>query len=419
MRILVIGGGGREHAIVWKLNASPLVEKIFALPGNGGIAELATCRPDLPIDSGLVKWAAEERIDLVVIGPEAPLVAGLADQFSQANIPVFGVSAAAAKLEGSKAYAKEIMIAAGVPTGAALEFTDYQEAEAAIADWKAPYVIKADGLAAGKGVIITEDEAEARQALKDCLIDQRFGEAGQKVLVEEFLAGPEVSVLAFVDGETVHVMPPAQDHKRVGEGDTGPNTGGMGAYAPAPFLDKNGCERAVADIIKPTVKALADRGVGYRGILYVGLILTKNGPKVLEFNVRFGDPETQALLPLLESDLAEVMLACAQGRLADIEIIWSQKKCLSVVIASEGYPQSPIVGRQITGLETAAEMDVEIFHAGTKLKDNQLITSGGRVLNVSAVADSFTEARDRVYRALGQINVPGGHFRRDIGKHLN
>ena len=419
MRLLVIGGGGREHALIWKLSDSPHVEKIFAVPGNGGISELADCYPDVPIDSDLIKWAEEHKVDLVVIGPEAPLVAGLADQFEAAQIAVFGASSQAAKLEGSKAYAKEIMRAAGVPTAAADVFSSFDEAIAGIRAWKAPYVIKADGLAAGKGVIIAEDEAAAEEALRECLVDQRFGSAGQTVLVEEFLSGPEVSILAFVDGEAIRVMPASQDYKRVGEGDAGPNTGGMGAYAPVPFMDEDRCEQVVADIIRPTIQALAERGIDYRGILYVGLMMTEDGPKVLEFNVRFGDPETQVLMMLLESDLAQVMWACARGELADVNIVWTRKKCVSVVMASEGYPRSPVVGREITGLSAAAQTDVKIFHAGTKQEDGCLVTSGGRVLNVSAVGDSFTEARDRVYEALKRINIQGGFFRRDIAEHLN
>ncbi|HEB12703.1 MAG TPA: phosphoribosylamine--glycine ligase, partial [Actinobacteria bacterium] len=408
MRLLVIGGGGREHALIWKLSASPRVEKIFAVPGNGGMSELADCYPSVPIDGDLVKWAGKHSVDLVVIGPEAPLVAGLADQFEAARIAVFGPSSRAAKLEGSKVYAKEIMRAAGVPTAAADVFSSYEEAIAGIRAWKAPYVIKADGLAAGKGVIIAEDEASAEQALRECLVEQRFGSAGQTVLVEEFLSGPEVSILAFVDGETVRIMPASQDYKRVGEGDTGPNTGGMGAYTPVPFMDENRCERVVADIIRPTIQTLAQRGIDYKGVLYVGLMMTDDGLKVLEFNVRFGDPETQALMMLLESDLAQVMWACARGELADVDIVWAPKKCVSVVMASEGYPRSPVVGREIKGLSAAAQTDVEIFHAGTKQEDGRVVTSGGRVLNVSAVGDSFAEARDRVYEALKYIDIQGG-----------
>ncbi|MDP1809617.1 MAG: phosphoribosylamine--glycine ligase [Actinomycetota bacterium] len=415
MQLLVIGGGGREHALIWKLKQSPRVEKIYCVPGNGGIAELAECLPALAVDGALVGWAVRQGVDLVIIGPEAPLVAGMADEFEAAGLPVFGVCREAARLEGSKSFAKEIMSAAGVSTAAARAFTDLDEAVAYLETGAAPYVVKADGLAAGKGVIIAEDFEAARRAISDCLVDRRFGDAGRQVVIEEFLAGQEVSVLAFVDGKTIKAMPPAQDYKRVGDGDAGPNTGGMGAFAPAPFLDEDGLAGVVTGILEPTIKALARRGIIYKGVLYAGLMLTETGAKVLEFNTRFGDPETEALMPLFDGDLVEVMLSCAQGRLAGVDVPWSTAKSLTVVLASEGYPESPVTGREITGLVEAAKKDVVIFHAGTRLEGGKMLTSGGRVLNVSAVAGSFAEAREKVYEAVKLIKFEGMRYRSDIG----
>ena len=414
MQLLVIGGGGREHALIWKLKQSPRVEKIFAVPGNGGIAGEAECL-SLAADSELVSWAVRRKIDLVVIGPEAPLVAGLADEFEAAGVPVFGPCREAARLEGSKTFAKEIMADAGIATAAARTFTDYDQAVDYLKGALAPYVVKADGLAAGKGVIIAEDFDAARRALSDCLVDRRFGDAGRQVVVEEFLRGREVSVLAFVDGKTVKVMPPAQDYKRVGDGDAGPNTGGMGAFAPAPFLNEDALARVVAEVIEPTIGVLARRGTTYKGVLYAGLMLTPQGPKVLEFNTRFGDPETEALMPLFDGDLVEVMSACAEGRLESADLRWSAAKSVTVVLASEGYPESPITGREITGLAEAAKKDVVIFHAGTRAQDGKLLTSGGRVLNVSAVGVSFAEARAKAYEAIDSINFDGMRYRTDIG----
>ena len=416
MRLLVIGGGGREHALVWKINQSPRVEKIFAIPGNGGMAEIAECRPDLSIGKELVDWAGAENIDLVVIGPEAPLVAGLADDFKAAGLAVFGPGREAALLEGSKSFAKEVMEAAGAPTARSRDFTDFQAARDYLAELEPPYVIKADGLAAGKGVTIAPDMETAEAALRECLVDEKFGEAGSKVVIEDFLSGQEVSVLAFVDGETVSVMPPAQDYKRIGDGDRGPNTGGMGAYSPVPFFDAAGQRDAVERVIKPVVKELASRGIDYKGVLYAGLIIGDEGIKVLEFNVRFGDPETQVLLPRLQTDLVDIMEACAGGRLATVEPVWSTKKCLTVVMASKGYPDSAHTGDEISGLAEAGGLsDVTVFHAGTKEENGRIVTSGGRVLNVTALGETFAEARDRAYEAAGRISFAGVQRRIDIG----
>lgn len=418
MRLLVIGGGGREHALVWKLNQSPLVSKVYAVPGNGGISEIAECFPDLPLDATLVTWAEGKQVDLVVIGPEAPLVAGLADDFEAAGLKVFGPGREAARLEGSKSYAKEIMTAAGVSTAAAAVFTDYQRAVDYISGRPAPYVIKADGLAAGKGVIIAEDFEAARQALETCLVSSGFGEAGSRVVIEEFLEGQEVSVLAFVDGKTVKTMPPAQDYKRVGDGDSGPNTGGMGAYAPAPFFKARDLQEVVEKVIGPTISELAARGTSYKGVLYVGLMLTPLGPKVLEFNTRFGDPETEVIMPLLKSDLAEVMLACCEGRLDQVPLEWSSEKCLTVVLASEGYPDAPVTGRPVTGLDAVSDPEVAVFHAGTRVVDGRLVSSSGRVLAVTALGETFARARERAYKACQAIEFEGRQFRRDIGESV-
>jgi phosphoribosylamine--glycine ligase len=416
MRLLVIGGGGREHALVWKLSQSPRTEKIFAVPGNGGMAALAECRPDLPVISDLVDWAVGEKIDMVVIGPEVPLVAGLADDFERAGLVVFGPCKEAAQLEGSKSYAKEIMTAAGVPTAEAAVFSDFDAACDYLVDREAPFVIKADGLAAGKGVTIAHDIDAAKSALRECLVDERFGDAGSQVVVEEFLTGQEVSLLAFVDGDTIRPMPPAQDHKRIGDNDTGPNTGGMGAYSPVPFFSSADQQAAVENIMRPIINELAARGVTYKGILYAGLMITDSGPLVLEFNVRFGDPETQVLLPRLESDLVDIMEACAAGRLRDIEPRWSDDKCLTVVMASEGYPGTIQTGREISGLEEAATIaGVNIFHAGTENDEERILTAGGRVLDVTALGADFATARDRAYQAVSRISFLGVQYRTDIG----
>ncbi len=416
MRLLVIGGGGREHALVWKLSQSPRVEKIFAVPGNGGMTALAECRPELPIARELVDWAVTEKIDLVIIGPEAPLVAGLADEFESAGLAVFGPSKEAARLEGSKSYAKDIMAAAGVPTAVGETFSDYERAGDYVREREAPFVIKADGLAAGKGVTIAPDEATALSALRECLVEERFGDAGTQVVIEEFLSGQEVSVLAFVDGQTIRLMPPAQDYKRIGENDTGPNTGGMGAYSPVPFFSDEDQARVADTVIAPVIGELAARGIPYQGVLYAGLMVDESGVKVLEFNIRFGDPETQVLMPRLDTDLVDIMAACAGGRLNEIEPAWSTDKSLSVVMASEGYPDTPQTGREIKGLEAAAAIPgVNIFHAGTTSDGDGVMTSGGRVLNVTACADTFAIARDRAYEAVGRIAFAGAQFRGDIG----
>ncbi len=417
MRVLVVGGGGREHALTWKIAQSPQVDGIWCAPGNAGMSSLAEC-----VDIGaedveaLAAFAEEKRIDLTVVGPEAPLVSGIADLFQSRGLPVFGPGREAAQMEGSKDFAKRVMLDAGVPTGRAEVFTDYDAAEACIKRGSAPYVIKADGLAAGKGVVIAQDDQAAYRALRACFVERSFGAAGDKVLIEEFLAGQEVSILCFVDGESILPMAPAQDYKRIGDGDRGPNTGGMGSYSPVPVLSPRDYGRAVEEILRPTARALAARGIRYQGILYAGLILTADGPKVLEYNVRFGDPETQAVLPRLESDIVETMLAVVEGRLAGEELRWSESPCVTVVIASGGYPGDYRKGYAIAGLEEAGSVDgVTVFHAGTSAGERgEVLTAGGRVLNVSALGTDFADARERAYEAVGKIEFKDIYYRQDI-----
>jgi phosphoribosylamine--glycine ligase len=416
MRILVTGSGGREHAIVSALVRSPLVEKVFAAPGNGGtaaIAENVVIRP--PDEADIAAWAAEHGCDLVVIGPEAPLVAGLADAVRALGIPAFGPGAAGARIEGSKSFAKELMKRHGIPTGAAASFTEADAALAYLDEVGAPVVVKADGLAAGKGVIVASTVDEARAGVEACFSGQ-FGDAGAAVLIEEFLVGPEVSLLAFVDGPIVLPMTPAQDHKRAFEGDTGPNTGGMGVYSPVPIVHAEEYARML-EVLEQTAAAIAEEGISYRGVLYGGFILTEEGPKVLEFNARFGDPETQVILPRLETDLAEVLLATAQGRLSEMVLTWRDDWAVSVVLASGGYPGDYAMGKPITGIENAEALPgVTIYHAGTRRRDDgALVTAGGRVLNVTALGHDFSSAREKAYEAVRMIDFDGMFFRSDIG----
>ncbi len=417
MKVLVVGGGGREHALTWKIAQSPMVDRIYCAPGNAGMATLAECVSIKAEDiEALASFAMEKRVDLTVVGPEAPLVAGIADVFGRRGLAVFGPDREAAQMEGSKDFAKRLMLEAGVPTGKAEVFTDIEDAKACIKRGSPPFVVKADGLAAGKGVVIAQDDRAAYEALKACFLDRAFGAAGDKVLIEEFLEGQEVSILTFVDGEDILPMAPAQDYKRVGDGDTGPNTGGMGSYSPVPVLSQEDYRRAVEEILKPTARALAARGIRYRGILYAGLILTAEGPKVLEFNVRFGDPETQAVLPRLKSDLVEAMLAVVEGRLAGMRLDWSDEACVTVVIASGGYPADYSKGYPISGLEEAGAMEgVTVFHAGTRLGEGgEVLTDGGRVLNVSAMGPDFAAARERAYQAVERIDFQDIYYRKDI-----
>ncbi len=417
MRILVIGSGGREHALAWALAGSPLCDKLYAAPGNPGIAQEAECvalaASDVP---GIVAFAARERVDFVVVGPEAPLVAGLVDRLEAAGIAAFGPGAAAARLEASKGFAKDLCAAVDIPTAAYRRFTNASAAKAYVREHGAPIVVKADGLAAGKGVTVATEVAEAEAAIDQALIDRQFGAAGAEIVVEEFLAGPEASLLALVDGFNVLPLVSAQDHKRVGDGDTGPNTGGMGAVSPAPALTSAIDAAAVAAIIKPAVAAMAARGTPFKGVLYAGLILTEAGPKLIEFNVRFGDPETQALLPRLKSDLLPALIAARDGDLKDFDLRWDGRPSVTVVLAAKGYPGEPKRDGEIRGLDRAtADPAVHIFHAGTRRDGARLVADGGRVLNVTALGATMAEARRRAYDAIAKIEWSDGFYRRDIG----
>ena len=415
MRILLIGGGGREHALAWKLAASPQVEEIVAIPGNPGMASLARC-VDMKTDDlqALADFALTEKIDLTVVGPEAPLVAGLADVFAARGLKVFGPSAAAAQLEGSKKFAKDIMARYGIPTAAYFATTSSEAAKQYIREQGAPIVVKADGLAAGKGVVVAMTESEALAAVDMMMEDKAFGEAGSVLVIEEMMFGEEASLLAFCDGKTVKAMVSAQDHKRVYDGDQGLNTGGMGTYAPAPVMTPALVEAAVKTVLEPMVAAMAAEGSPYQGCLYAGLMITDKGPRVVEFNARFGDPETQVVLPLLQSDLAEILLACAEGRLDETDIQWSDGAAVCVVMASGGYPGNYKNGLPISGLDAAEKNGALVFHAGTKMADGQLVTAGGRVLGVVACGKDIVGAQKAAYAAVEQIHFPDVHYRKDI-----
>lgn len=420
MNILVLGGGGREHAISWALAKSPRCTELYVAPGNGGTANIARNVKDLNAEDAQVvlAFAQAHNIELVVIGPEAPLVAGVADVLREAGIPVFGPDAQGAQLEGSKTYSKRFMDANGIPTARYQSFTDAASARAYCEELGAPLVVKADGLAAGKGVVVAETLDMALDAVEACF-DGSFGDAGQTVVVEEMLTGPECSLLAFVSNGKAFCMAPAQDHKRAHDGDLGPNTGGMGVYSPVPIVTEEEMATMIS-IMEQSAAATAKDPFenDYRGCLYGGFMLTPEGPKVLEFNARFGDPETQVVLPRLEGDLVNIMLAVAEGRPEDIVLSWSEKWAVSVVLASEGYPGSYEKGKVILGLEEAQDLDgVIVFHAGTALNpDGELITAGGRVLNVVALGDTFEEARNRAYEACELIKFEGVQYRSDIGR---
>ena len=413
MNILLIGSGGREHALAWKIAQSPHVEKFYALPGNPGIAEYAELVQNISIgdNAAIVKFAQEKNINLVVVGPEAPLVNGLVDALEVAGIKSFGCKKDAAQLEGSKIFAKNLMKKYNIPTAQFEVFDNPDDAKNYIRSKGAPVVIKADGLAAGKGVIVAQDLEEALYAVDEM---KKFGAAGSRIVVEEFMDGEEASILAFTDGKTIIPMTAAQDHKRLNDNDEGVNTGGMGAYAPAPVVTAEVAKLAEEKILKPIISALNAEGITYRGCLYAGLMIVDGEPKVVEFNARFGDPETQAVLPLLESDLVEIMDACATGNLADKKISWSDKSAVCVVLASGGYPKAYKQNLPISGIDEAKNLGAIIFHAGTAEVDGKILTSGGRVLGVTAVAENIRAAIEKVYRCVEVIDFENMHYRKDI-----
>jgi len=417
MRILVVGSGGREHALCWAISASPLVNHVYCAPGNAGIAEDAECVPIAAMDfPALTAFCKKEAIDLVVVGPEAPLVAGLVDMLEAEGIAAFGPTAAGAQLEGSKGFMKDLCAAEGIPTAAYRRFSDASAAKAYIAAQGAPIVVKADGLAAGKGVVVAATLAEANEAA-DAAFAGRFGRAGAEIVVEEFLAGEEASFFALCDGEHALPLAAAQDHKRVGDGDTGPNTGGMGAYSPCAAVTEAIEAQVMERIILPTVRAMARAGTPYKGVLFAGLMLTAEGPKLIEYNCRFGDPECQALMMRLQSDLVPALLATRDGVLNRVDLRWYDDSAICVVMAANGYPDDPQRGSEIRGLDEAGgEPDVKIFHAGTKRDGDRILADGGRVLGVNATGADLGAARERAYAAVDKIDWPGGFCRRDIGK---
>ncbi len=425
MKVLVTGSGGREHTLVWKLSKSPEVEKIYCAPGNAGIAELAECVPIGAEDiRAQLEFAKKENIGLTLVGPEAPLVEGVVDLFEENGLRVFGPSKEAAQLEGSKSFAKYIMKKYGIPTAEYEVFEEYESALAYVEKKGAPIVVKADGLAAGKGAIVCPDMESARTALKEILVDGVFKEAGAKVVVEEFMQGEEASMLAFTDSKTIISMASAQDHKPAYDNDEGPNTGGMGAYSPAPVVDAEMEERIYKEVLEPTVRGMMEEGIPYKGLLYAGLMITDQGPKVVEFNCRFGDPEIQAVMPRMKTDLVAVAGACIDGTLDKIELEWSQGAAVCVVKASGGYPKSYEKGKVISGLEDVKDdPDVIIFHAGTKADDaGNIVTAGGRVLGITGLGVDIPSAIKKAYEANNKVRFDGVYFRTDIGakglKHL-
>ena len=418
MKVLVVGSGGREHALVWKIASSPLVERVYCAPGNAGIASHGEC-----IDIGvndfdrLVAFVRKTAIDLTVVGPEDPLARGIVDRFNDEGLPVFGPSKAAARLEASKQFAKDIMAQNAIPTATSEVFTDPDAAIAYVRSQGAPIVIKADGLAAGKGVTVAHDTETAERAIREAMVEHVFGDAGARVIVEECLVGEEASILAFSDGMTVLPMATSQDHKPVFDGDAGPNTGGMGAYSPAPVVSDALFDDIVRTILQPCIDGMAAAGAPYRGVLYAGLMITSEGPKVIEFNCRFGDPETQVVLPRMKTDIVPVMQACCDGSLRGRTLEWDDGACVSVVMASGGYPGSYKKGLPIAGLEDAERDGGSIvFHAGTAWQEGQIVTNGGRVLNVTSTGSDIPTAIDRAYGAVRKIHFEGAHFRTDIGR---
>lgn len=416
MKLLVVGGGGREHAIIKKLKENPEVTEIFALPGNGGIAKDATCVPIGATDlDGIVKFARENQVDYAVVAPDDPLVLGCVDRLNEIGVPCFGPKANAAMIEGSKAFAKELMKKYGIPTASYEIFTELDKALAYLETAPMPTVIKADGLALGKGVIIAQTRQEAREAAIDMMANAKFGKSGATVVIEEFLEGPEVSVLAFTDGKTVKPMVSSMDHKRAGDNDTGLNTGGMGTIAPNPYYTPEIAQRCMEEIFLPTVRAMEKEGRPFTGCLYFGLMLTKNGPKVIEYNCRFGDPETQVVLPLLKTDLLIVMQAVHDETLSDLNVEFSSDSAACVILASGGYPQAYKKGFVMNFGNAENLPDITVYHAGTALKDDELVTAGGRVLGVTATGEDLPAALKKAYAAVSGINFDGAFCRKDIG----
>ncbi|MEP4034083.1 phosphoribosylamine--glycine ligase [Roseibium polysiphoniae] len=416
MNVLLIGSGGREHALAWALANSPLLSTLYAAPGNAGIGEVATLVSlDATDHAAVIEFCQEKQIDLVVVGPEAPLVAGLVDDLEAADIKAFGPSKAAAQLEGSKAFTKGVCDEANIPTAGYGRFDQKEDALAYIREKGAPIVVKADGLAAGKGVVVAMSEKDALEAVEACF-DGSFGEAGAEVVIEEFLEGEEASFFVIVDGTTPLPLATAQDHKRAFDGDTGPNTGGMGAYSPAPVMSENMIERTMREIIEPTVATMAKRGTPFKGVLYAGLMISADGPKLIEYNTRFGDPECQVMMLRLKDDILTLMLASAEGALKNVSARWHDDVALTVVMAANGYPWSYEKGTEIRGLaEASSDSDVEVFHAGTKASDGKVLANGGRVLNITARGKTVKEARERAYAAVEKVNWPDGFCRSDIG----
>ena len=418
MKVLVIGGGGREHTLVWKIAQSPLIEKIYCIPGNAGISDLADCgKMDVEGELGpLAQFAMDKKVDLTVVGPEDPLANGIVDYFENLGLKTFGASKVATEIEASKVFSKNLMVRYGIPTAEAESFDDPQEAASYIREVGAPIVVKADGLAKGKGVFPCRDLQAALDAVNTIMVEKAFGEAGNRVLVEDFLEGEEASFIAFTDGKTILPMASSQDHKPIYDGDKGPNTGGMGAYSPAPVVTDEVHDLIMETVMKPAVKGMAAEGRLYKGVLYAGLMITDGKPEVLEFNARFGDPENQAVIPRLKSDIVPIMQACVDGTLDKVQMDWDDRPAVCVVMASGGYPGPYEKGKVITGLEAAGAMeDVIVFHAGTAKKDNDVVTNGGRILGVTALGSDVKGAIDRAYRAVGKISFEKAYCRRDIG----
>jgi phosphoribosylamine--glycine ligase len=417
MKILVVGSGGREHALVWKLHSSPVVKKIYAAPGNAGISKLAECVEIAGEDlAGLAEFVQRKSIDLTVVGPELPLTLGITDEFQKRNLRIFGPTKMAAMIEGSKAFAKEFMKKYHIPTASFQAFDKADEAIEFVKSSDMPLVIKADGLAAGKGVILAEDTETAVSAVKKIMVEKIFKDAGNKAVIENFLQGEEVTILAFTDGKTILSMPSSQDHKKIYDGNRGPNTGGMGAYAPTSIVDDRMMRRIYDEILEPTILGLEQEGIIYKGILYAGLMMTERGPKVMEYNCRFGDPETQVILPLLKSDLAEIFMSIIEGGLSLDEVEWTDDFAVCVILASAGYPDKYEKGKEIFGLDKLDQAeDVLVFHAGTKREGKRVLTDGGRVIGVTAVDKNVEEAIHKAYASIDKIKFDGAQFRRDIG----